>query len=127
MRARFPQFPTACEDISSSSLFSRTFHAVVAVGVMFLLRPEQQRELIRRVAAAVAPGGVFLFTAPAQPAQWTDILTGNPSYSLGTDAYVAALDAAGRTLVREFDDDGANHYFLARKKSGGIHSRHHTS
>jgi O-methyltransferase involved in polyketide biosynthesis len=115
LRARFPQFPTDCEDISSSSLFSRTFHAVVAVGVMFLLRPEQQRELIRRVAAAVAPGGVFLFTAPAQPAQWTYILTGNPSYSLGTDAYVAALDAASLTLVREFEDEGANHYFLARK------------
>jgi len=114
-RKRFPQCVSACEDLVASPLFGRTFHAAIAVGVIFLLSPDHQRQLIRHVGTALAPGGEFLFTAPAPTAQWTDILTGRPSHGLGAVAYAAALDAAGFTLLREFEDEGANNYFLARK------------
>lgn len=40
---RFPQCPVACEDIGTSSFFSRRFDAVVALGVMFLLPPVAQQ------------------------------------------------------------------------------------
>ena len=114
-RERFPQFESACENLVASPLFGRSFRAAIAVGVIFLLAPDDQRRLIRHVATALAPDGEFLFTAPAPPAQWRDILTGRPSHGLGAVAYAAALDAAGFTLLREFEDEGANHYFLARK------------
>lgn len=120
---RFPQRPVACEDIGTSSFFSRRFDAVVAVGVMFLLPPLAQQELVRRVADALVPEGVFLFTAPPMPAAWDDVLTGRRSESLGAAAYRAALAAVDFEIVAEMEDEGANHYFLARRT--GQDSPHH--
>lgn len=112
---RFPQFRSACEDITNSSLFDRSFDAVVAVGVLFLLSAESQRHVIHRVADALVPGGTFLFTAPAAPVSWTDALTTRPSISLGAEAYGRELADAGLLLVSETEDEGSNHYFVARK------------
>jgi SAM-dependent methyltransferase len=122
-RERFPQCQSVCEDLAASQLFGRTFDAAIAVGVIFLLSPDTQRQLICQVATSLAPGGEFLFTAPGSPARWNDILTGKPSHGLGTVAYATALDAAGLALVREFEDEGANHYFLARKGVAGAPAR----
>lgn len=112
---RLPQFQCACHDLATSPFFGRTFGAVVAVGVLFLLPPDTQRDVIARVARVLEPGGLFLFTSPAAPVEWTDALTGHGSHSLGAVEYTATLTAAGLTLVREFTDEGGNHYFLARR------------
>lgn len=115
---RFPQFECACHDLATSPFFARTFDAAVAVGVLFLLPPETQRSVITRVAKLLRPGGWFLFTSPAPAAEWTDAITGHRSQSLGAAEYSAALHAAGLTLQREFEDNGGNHYFLARRDGG---------
>lgn len=109
--ARYPHFPRACDDLAVSNLFDRPFHAAIAIGVLFLLSPDTQRDLIARLGSSLAPGGEFLFTAPVPPAEWPDLLTGQRSQELGRDAYIAALRTAGLSLVREFEDEGGNHYY----------------
>jgi 2-polyprenyl-3-methyl-5-hydroxy-6-metoxy-1,4-benzoquinol methylase len=112
-RRRFPDTPVRCEAVETSDLFGRRFDAVLAIGLVFLLEEDAQREVIRRAAAALTPAGRFLFTAPAQRCTWTDVLTGRESRSLGAESYRAMLASAGLTLVGEFTDDGSNHYFDA--------------
>jgi len=80
---------------------------------MFLLPADAQRELIGRVALALTPDGRFLFTSPAEPCTWTDVLTGRPSLSLGAEAYRAVLSAAGLTVLAASLDEGDNHYYDA--------------
>lgn len=112
-RSRFPRAPAACEPVETSRFFDRTFDGVVAIGLMFLLSADVQRALIHRVAAALRPGGRFLFTAPAEQCTWADLLTGRESLSLGAEAYRALLSDAGFTLVGEDVDEGGNHHYDA--------------
>ncbi|HEX7770013.1 MAG TPA: class I SAM-dependent methyltransferase [Dokdonella sp.] len=112
-RCRFPDAPVACEAAESSALFDRRFDGIVAIGLLFLLDPAAQRSVIARVAAALLPGGRFLFTAPVQAERWNDLLTGRPSVSLGREAYRGLLAGSGLQLERESTDEGGNHYFHA--------------
>ena len=112
-RRRFPDVNVACEAVEDSRFFDRTFDGVIAVGLLFLMSEDSQRDLIRRVGLALNSGGRFLFTAPAQSCTWTDILTGRESLSLGADAYKAIIADAGLTLVVEHSDEGDNHYYDA--------------
>lgn len=117
-RSRFPRAAIACEAVEHSDFFARSFSAAVMIGVIFLLAPETQRTVIQRVAQALDPGGRFLFTSPSQPCEWTDVLTGLHSVSLGADAYAAILHDTGLELERECTDQGGNHYYAARRPSG---------
>ena len=112
-RRRFPDVNVACEAVEDSRFFDRTFDGVIAVGLLFLLSEDSQRDLIRRVGLALNSGGRFLFTSPTQSCKWTDILTGRESLSLGADAYKAIIADAGLTLVGEHSDEGDNHYYDA--------------
>jgi 2-polyprenyl-3-methyl-5-hydroxy-6-metoxy-1,4-benzoquinol methylase len=112
---RFPGAHVRCEAVEGSDLFGEIFGGVLAIGLMFLLEEAAQRQLILKVARALAPGGRFLFTAPRESCTWVDALTGRPSRSLGAEAYEAALTGAGLALVNEYLDEGDNHYFDARK------------
>ena len=112
---RFPCVPCACESVETSSFFDLTFDGVVAWGLMFLLPNQTQKALIRRIAGALNPGGLLLFTAPREVGTWPDNLTGLPSYSLGEAAYHAALSDAGLRYVGEDLDEGENHYYFAEK------------
>lgn len=114
-RQRFPHGEVVCEPVEDSRFFGRTFDAVIAVGLMFLLSAEAQRNLIRNVAMALSPGGRFLFTAPVPVGTWDDALTGRESVSLGAGEYKAALADAGLTLVGEHTDEGDAHYYDTRK------------
>lgn len=119
-RDRFPQAHVACEAVEDSRFFDRTFDAVIAVGLMFLLSPEAQLRLIAKVADTLKPGGRFLFTSPAQMCTWNDELTGRQSQSLGADAYKDALLNVGLALVAEHVDEGGNYYYdscLTRARS----------
>ena len=108
---RFPDVHVACEAVEDSRFFDRTFDGVIAMGLLFLMSEDSQRDLIRRVRLALNSGGRFLFTSPAQSCTWTDILTGRESLSLGADAYKAIIADAGLTLVGEHSDEGDNHYY----------------
>jgi cyclopropane fatty-acyl-phospholipid synthase-like methyltransferase len=117
-RRRFPHAHVACEEIEESNFFGRNFDAVIAVGLMFLLSADVQERLIRRVAQALKRGGRFLFSSPTEACDWEDVLTGQRSSSLGAAAYEDLLSRAGLTLVEEYLDEGDNHYYDSRKRSG---------
>ena len=114
-RARFPGRPAECGSVEKSGFFGREFDGVVAWGLLFLLEPDAQAQLIVKVAHALTGGGRFLFTAPRQPCEWSDSMTGRPSVSLGAAVYRRLLEAAGLELIEERDDEGDNHYYLALK------------
>ncbi|HWM27248.1 MAG TPA: class I SAM-dependent methyltransferase [Woeseiaceae bacterium] len=114
-RSRFPHAHVTCDAVEASDFFGRTFDGVLAIGLIFLLDAGTQRELIRKVAQALTPGGRFLFTAPRAACNWTDVLTGRPSLSLGAEGYEAILTGAGLAVLDEYLDEGENHYFDALK------------
>jgi len=112
-----PGVPVACEGVQESRFFDRTFDAVLAWGLIFLLKSEEQHHLIRRFAEILAPGGRLLFTSTAKPAAWKDAMTGEASVSLGAEQYRSLLGAIGLSVAREYEDEGENHYFDAFKGS----------
>ena len=114
-RRRLPEAQVRCEAVETSTFFDRRFDAVIAIGLIFLLNEQSQRQLISRVSAVVRPGGAFLFTAPTQAVSWTDVLTGRQSTSLGSEAYEALLKNSGFEVVNGFTDEGENHYYSAKK------------
>jgi cyclopropane fatty-acyl-phospholipid synthase-like methyltransferase len=114
-RANFPNVPLEWAAVEDSDFFGRTFDAVVAWGLLFLLDAEVQRRLIAKVAGALRSGGRLLFTAPRQSCSWRDPMTGRTSISLGQEAYRKALEAEGMSLVGTHCDYGENHYYFAQK------------
>jgi 2-polyprenyl-3-methyl-5-hydroxy-6-metoxy-1,4-benzoquinol methylase len=112
-RQKLPEVPVACEAIETSTFFRRTFDGAVAIGVLFLMSPARQRETIARIAAALNPGGGFLFTSPRESCTWSDTLTGRRSVSLGRGEYASILADFGLSLVGEYSDEGDNHYYAA--------------
>ena len=117
-RRRFPGVEVACEPAERSRFFDRTFDAALAIGLIFLLPAHGQRELIRRIGGALESGGRLLFSAPRQVGTWNDILTGQPSWSLGAEEYGRILVESGFRLINEHDehvDQGGTHYYEAQK------------
>jgi cyclopropane fatty-acyl-phospholipid synthase-like methyltransferase len=114
-RARFPVVPVECAAVEDSDFFGRTFDAVVAVGLFFLLDAGIQCRLMAKVAGVLPSGGRLLFTAPSQRCSWADAMTGRTSNSLGHEAYRNALEAEGMSLVGTQRDEGGNHYYSAQK------------
>lgn len=114
-RAAFPNARAECASVQESDFFGRAFDAVVAWGLMFLIDPADQRDVIRKVGRHLEPEGRFLFTAPAHATEWQDLMTGETSVSLGAAEYEAVLRAAGMRLIDRFEDEGENHYYLAER------------
>ncbi len=114
-RERFPGVRVECCPVEESRFFDRTYDAVVAWGLLFLLPAETQRSLIGKVAGVLNRGGRFLFTSPKEPIFWLDGMTDLPSVSLGHDAYVAEMAAHGMELEGNEVDEGGNYYYFGRK------------
>jgi SAM-dependent methyltransferase len=110
-----PGTPIVCESVLESRFFDRTFDAVLSIGLMFLLKAEEQHHLIRRFADALVPGGRLLFTSTAKPHVWNDAMTEMESISLGAEEYRRQLSAVGLSVSSEYEDQGQNHYFDALK------------
>jgi SAM-dependent methyltransferase len=110
-RRNLPGIPVACEAVEDSTFFDRKFDAAIALGLIFLLPAEEQRRLIHRVADILVPGGRLLFTSCAEPLAWNDAMTGLESRSLGAGEYRRQLTAVGLSVIREYEDEGENHYF----------------
>jgi SAM-dependent methyltransferase len=106
-RERFPGTPIEHNTVEASDFFDRTFDGVLAWGLLFLLEPAAQARVIQKVAGALNPGGGFLFTAPKEPLEWLDAMTGRRSQSLGAPAYELLLREVGLDRVVEaFDEAG---------------------
>jgi SAM-dependent methyltransferase len=110
-----PGTPIVCEAVQESRFFDRTFDGVLAWGLMFLLKSEDQHRLMQRFAEILVPGGRLLFTSTAKPAVWNDGMTGLESVSLGAEQYRKLLGAVGVSVAEEYEDEGKNHYFNAFK------------
>jgi len=110
-----PGTPIICEAVQESRLFDRTFDAVLAWGLMFLLQAEDQHRLIQRFAEILVPDGRLLFTSTAKPAVGNDAMTGLESLSMGAEQYRKLLGAVGISVAEEYEDEGQNHYFDAFK------------
>jgi SAM-dependent methyltransferase len=106
-----PGAPIICESVLESRLFDRTFDALVAWGLIFLLSVDDQLRLIHGFAEILVPGGRLLFTSPAKPVVWNDAMTGLESISLGAERYRRLLGAVGISVAEEYEDVGENHYF----------------
>ena len=117
-RERFPRAHAECSAVEDSEFFGRTFDGVVAIGLMFLLAPAIQAEVVRKVGRALNLGGKFLFTSPKEPAEWRDSLTGRESVSLGAERYEEILREVGLTVVGKEVDEGGNHYYCVAKPCG---------
>jgi SAM-dependent methyltransferase len=115
-RERFPGVPIEQNTVEASTFFDRTFDGVLAWGLLFLLEPAAQALVIAKVAAALDPGGRFLFTAPREPVDWLDAMTDRPSQSLGAQTYERLLRDAGLTWVADALDEGENHYYVVEKR-----------
>ena len=118
-RERFPRVPIEHNTVEGSEFFGRTFDGVLAWGLLFLLEPTVQAHVIEKVAGALNPGGRFLFTAPKEPIEWLDAMTGRQSQSLGAQTYDRLLRNAGLTLVAEAYDEGENNYYFVEKREPG--------
>jgi 2-polyprenyl-3-methyl-5-hydroxy-6-metoxy-1,4-benzoquinol methylase len=114
-RQNFPKIPVVCEAVEDSLFFNRQFDAIIAWGLIFLLPEEKQEAVIQKMAIALYTGGKLLFTAPAQKMKWLDAITEIESVSLGAEKYRTLLAASGMLLMKEFEDEGENHYYLAMK------------
>jgi hypothetical protein len=115
-RERFPGVPIEQNTVEASEFFDRTFDGVLAWGLLFLLEPVAQALVIEKVASALNPGGRFLFTAPKEPLEWLDAMTGRRSQSLGAHTYERLLRDAGLTWVAEAQDEGENHYYFVERR-----------
>jgi len=112
---QFTDMKAICEPVESSTYFDRKFKGIVAIGLIFLLPNDIQRQLIHRISSPLEPKGHLLFSAPNQVCEWVDLTTGRTSRSLGEDTYIQLLSSAGLTLVDTYVDDGDNFYYHAMK------------
>jgi len=127
-RERFPDVPIEHSTVEASEFFDRTFDGALAWGLLFLLEPAAHALVIAKVARALEPGGRFLFTAPREPLEWLDAMTGRRSQSLGAPTYERLLSDAGLTWAGEAEDEGENHYYFAerRRPSRDLMDHNHT-
>src|SRR5437660_12446283 len=101
LQRNLPGIPIVCESVLESRLFDRAFDAVLSIGLMFLLKAEEQDRLIQRFAEILVPGGRLLFTSTAKPAVWNDAMTGLESISLGAEEHRKLLGASGISVTEE--------------------------
>lgn len=116
LRERLPGLPIERNTVEASGFFNRTFSGVLAWGLLFLLDPAAQALVIDKVGRVLEPRGRFLFTAPREPVEWFDAMTGRQSQSLGQRAYERLLRDAGLTWVADAQDEGDNHYYFVEKR-----------
>lgn len=110
-KRRLPGASIACEAAEASAFFGKPFDAVLTIGIIFILAPDVQRSVIKKVEDTLKPEGRFLFTAPRQICDWQDTLTGRMSWSLGEEEYKILAANPDMSGIATHVDDGENHYY----------------
>lgn len=113
--SRFPGVRAECALALESAFFGEEFGAVISIGLVFLLKEDEQAALIQRVSGLIVVGGPFLFTAPLQSGTWRDAITGDECRSLGRERYETLLAEAGFRVVATYEDEGRNNYYEAKR------------
>lgn len=62
-----PSTPILCEAVQESRFFDRTFDGVLAIGLMFLLKAEDQHRLIQRFAEILVPAAAYYLPQRLNP------------------------------------------------------------
>jgi hypothetical protein len=95
------------------------FDAAVAWGVLFHLPHEEQRKAMGKIASALKPVGLFLFTSGDQDGdKQGEPMNGVPFHywSFTIEGYRELVAQNGMTLVDVHRDAGQNTYYLAAKQ-----------
>ena len=114
-RENFPEHPIAYEAAEDSRFFDRKFDGIMAIGLIFLLPEDRQKQLLEKMSRHLKPYGHILFSAPHQICEWKDIQTGRRSVSLGSDAYRDYLERLGLRIIGDGIDKGESYYLMAQK------------
>jgi cyclopropane fatty-acyl-phospholipid synthase-like methyltransferase len=116
-RENFAGVPVQCSTIQASDFFHTRFAAVVAWGVFFHLRAEDQVIVIAKIAHVMEDDGWLLFTSGKESGTREGEMDGvRFSYvSLGREEYRRVLGEHGLHVRDEFFDRGENYYYLAQK------------
>jgi len=117
-RTNCPGTLSICAPIQSAEVEGRLFDAAVAWGVLFHLPHDEQRKAIAKIASALKPGGLFLFTSGDEDGDKEgDPMNGVPFHywSFNVDGYRQILKANCLTLLDVRRDAGQNIYYLARQ------------
>ena len=101
------------DHVQTFDYYQRSFDAVVAIGLVFLLPENDQRQLLRSVSASLRRGDQFLFTAPERQGSWKDSVARTKCLSLGKARYEAALAESGFRLAAQLEDEGQSNYYDA--------------
>jgi len=117
----FPDIEIACEAAEKSAFFDRQFDGILSVGLIFLLSPDTQRQLLPRIAEALKPNGQLLFSAPKETGSWQDILTKRESYSLGEREYHQLLSVSDLKISGSYVDEGGSHYYAFNDFAPRVH------
>ncbi len=118
-RTNLPNTPAICEQIQSCDFEGRLFDATISWGVLFHLRPDEQRQVFAKMADVMKPGGLFLFTAADTIGDGH--IEGTMDgvvfryFASGVKSYLDILNEHGFTLIDTHADAGHNTYYLARK------------
>lgn len=106
--------------MEETDLGEALYCAAIAWGAMFHLDDAGQRAAIHSIGHALQPGGIFLFTAAAEADSRESAMNGVAfSYwSLGREAYRAALAEAGLLLKSDYRDPLDHYVYVALKANG---------
>ena len=119
--ARFPEAEWRVGDMRTLDLGAR-YAALVSWHAFFHLTAEEQRAVLKRLAAHAEPGAPLLFTVGPRAGEVLAQVGGEPVYhaSLDQAGYAAALDAASFDVVDFVPEDasvGEASVLLARTRA----------
>jgi SAM-dependent methyltransferase len=118
-RANLPHTPALYGTIQSCDLGGRVFDAAISWGMLFHLTPGEQARTFAKLADALKPGGLFLFTAGDKDGEIEGAMNGVVFhyFSFSVEGYRGLLDEHRFTLIDTHADAGQNTYYLARRRT----------
>jgi SAM-dependent methyltransferase len=113
-KARHPATSFVQADISTWQL-SEKYDLIVAWDSTFHVPHTSQRTVVAKLCAALAPGGVILFTAGGIDGEITGEMSGETFYysSLADEEYIRILKESGCTVVLLERDQYPEHHIVA--------------
>jgi len=119
-RSKYPQAHWIVGDMRALDIGVR-FGGILSWHGFFHLAPDEQRDMLARIAGHVAPGGPVMLTVGPEAGEVIGHVAGEPVYhaSLSAQDYADRLDALGLDLVEFRPDDPLSDHasvLLARRR-----------